>query len=163
MVPLWRNFFENTATVQFQHRVLAITTLAGVGAMYVRTMASQSAAVCWAGTPRYTRMAMHAVAAMSVAQVTIVYIEYRGILSNMVHVQSTIKVGLGISTLLLYVPIPLAALHQVRVATTCIIIYCYHVIFKSFLGRISHITYIAHMSGAFPTIRISIAIPCCDK
>ena len=121
MVPLWRNFFENTATVQFQHRVLAITTLAGVGAMYVRTMASKSAAACWAGTPRYTRMAMHAVAGMSVAQVTVVYIEYRGILSNIV--QSTTKVGLGISTLLLYVPIPLAALHQVRVTPTRMINY----------------------------------------
>lgn len=26
--PLWRNFFENTATVQFMHRVLALSTLA---------------------------------------------------------------------------------------------------------------------------------------
>src|SRR5690625_7272105 len=25
--PLWRNFFENTATVQFVHRILAISTL----------------------------------------------------------------------------------------------------------------------------------------
>eukprot|EP01035_Chromulina_nebulosa_P030555 gene30555-40606_t len=101
MVPVWRNFFENTATVQLQHRILAMTTLAGVGAMYFRTMASKSAAACWAATPRYTRIAMHAVAAMSVTQV-----------------------GLGISTLLLYVPIPLAALHQAGSLTLLTLLTC---------------------------------------
>ncbi|CAI5481566.1 unnamed protein product [Closterium sp. Yama58-4] len=34
MTPLHRNFFENTATVQFQHRVLAISTLAAVTGMW---------------------------------------------------------------------------------------------------------------------------------
>lgn len=28
LAPLWRNFFENPATVQFMHRILALTTLA---------------------------------------------------------------------------------------------------------------------------------------
>ncbi|CAI5954591.1 unnamed protein product [Closterium sp. NIES-65] len=34
MTPLHRNLFENTATVQFQHRVLAISTLAAVTGMW---------------------------------------------------------------------------------------------------------------------------------
>ncbi|CAI5484696.1 unnamed protein product, partial [Closterium sp. Yama58-4] len=34
LTPLHRNFFENTATVQFQHRVLAISTLAAVTGMW---------------------------------------------------------------------------------------------------------------------------------
>mmetsp|Transcript_3289 Transcript_3289/g.4954 ORF Transcript_3289/g.4954 Transcript_3289/m.4954 type:complete len:428 (+) Transcript_3289:63-1346(+) len=86
MKPMWRNFFENTTTVQFQHRVLALSTLASVTAMYVSTRMSQA---LWVSTPIYTRAVMHAVAVMSATQV-----------------------GLGISTLLLYVPVPLAALHQ---------------------------------------------------
>lgn len=84
--PIWRNFFENTATVQFDHRVLAMTTLTSIGAMYAYARAN---AGHWASLPRLTRVGIHAVAGMSVAQV-----------------------GLGISTLLLYVPIPLAAVHQ---------------------------------------------------
>ena len=34
MEPKWRNFVENTATVQFDHRVLAMTTLAGMGVFF---------------------------------------------------------------------------------------------------------------------------------
>jgi cytochrome c oxidase assembly protein subunit 15 len=37
--PLWRNFFENTATVQFMHRVLALSTLAVVIAAWIRQRA----------------------------------------------------------------------------------------------------------------------------
>lgn len=33
----WRNMFENPTTVQFNHRVLAITTYCGVGALYALT------------------------------------------------------------------------------------------------------------------------------
>ncbi len=33
--PLWRNFFENIATVQFDHRVLAITTFIGVVCLWL--------------------------------------------------------------------------------------------------------------------------------
>lgn len=32
--PAWRNFFENTAAVQFHHRVLAVTTLTAVTAYW---------------------------------------------------------------------------------------------------------------------------------
>ncbi|WCJ32539.1 Heme A synthase [Euphorbia peplus] len=34
MKPLFRNFFENTSTVQFDHRVLATTTLVSIGALW---------------------------------------------------------------------------------------------------------------------------------
>ena len=33
--PLWRNFFENVATVQFDHRVLAITVLLAIVALWL--------------------------------------------------------------------------------------------------------------------------------
>eukprot|EP00899_Mesostigma_viride_P005990 jgi/Mesvir1/15392/Mv06579-RA.1 len=36
MTPVFRNFFENTATVQFQHRVLALTTLAAVTGFWAK-------------------------------------------------------------------------------------------------------------------------------
>jgi len=65
MKPIWRNFFENTAAVQFQHRVLALSTLASVTAMYASTRLS-----LWASTPWYTRAAMQAVAGMTLTQVT---------------------------------------------------------------------------------------------
>lgn len=35
--PIWKNFFENTATVQFDHRVLAISTLGSVSAVWYLT------------------------------------------------------------------------------------------------------------------------------
>ncbi len=93
--PLWRNFFENTATVQFDHRVLALTTLTSISAMYLSVVRSAH----WAALPTYSRVAFHAVAGMSLTQV-----------------------GLGISTLLMYVPVPLAAVHQAGslVLLTCI-------------------------------------------
>lgn len=87
LAPWWRNLFENTATVQFDHRVLALTTITAIGAMYASVLRS----VHWSALPRFTRLAFHSVAAMAATQV-----------------------GLGISTLLMYVPIPLAAAHQVR-------------------------------------------------
>eukprot|EP00271_Cylindrocystis_brebissonii_P008813 TRINITY_DN2330_c0_g1_i1.p1 TRINITY_DN2330_c0_g1~~TRINITY_DN2330_c0_g1_i1.p1 ORF type:complete len:717 (-),score=91.31 TRINITY_DN2330_c0_g1_i1:383-2533(-) len=35
MRPLWHNFFENTATVQFDHRVLALSTLTAVSSVWL--------------------------------------------------------------------------------------------------------------------------------
>ena len=78
--PFSRNWFENIAAVQFDHRLLALTT------------AAQSAAVgggparrsCRAGSRRAARAAR----------------------------RRRVQVALGISTLLLVVPIPLAAAHQ---------------------------------------------------
>ena len=85
MSPVWRNFFENTATVQFDHRALALTTLTSVASMYTMAVKSQY----WRTLPPFTRLMHHAVAGMAVTQV-----------------------GLGIATLLLYVPIELGVVHQ---------------------------------------------------
>lgn len=88
MKPLWRNFFENTATVQFDHRILALTTLSSVWSMYYMARTGLNKAF-YASLPSFARKSLNAVAHMSIVQV-----------------------GLGISTLLLYVPVPLAAVHQ---------------------------------------------------
>ncbi len=79
--PAWRNFFDNLVTVQFDHRVLALSTLLLV-------------VIYWAfarrnDLPARIRPAVHALFLVAVLQVT-----------------------LGISTLLLKVPIALAATHQ---------------------------------------------------
>ncbi len=79
--PWWRNLFENAATVQFDHRVLALTTLMLVIALWIRARGCPL-------TPR-ARGARHLLLVAAVVQVT-----------------------LGISTLVLRVPIPLAAAHQ---------------------------------------------------
>jgi len=79
--PLWRNFFDNVVTVQFDHRVLAITTFCLIVWFWF--------AARHAGFPRRARLATHAMLAAAAAQVT-----------------------LGISTLVLHVPLALAAAHQ---------------------------------------------------
>ncbi len=79
--PAWRNWFENPAAVQFNHRVLATVVL---------TMA----AWLWARARRASRTAG----------------ERRA--WNLIGVTAVIQVTLGIATLLLRVPIPVAALHQ---------------------------------------------------
>jgi heme a synthase len=79
MVPWWRNWFENLPAVQFDHRVLAETTLAAVLAL-------------WLAARRLDpplRRRFDALALMALVQV-----------------------GLGIATLLLVVPLPIAVLHQ---------------------------------------------------
>jgi cytochrome c oxidase assembly protein subunit 15 len=87
--PVWRNFVENTAAVQFDHRVLALTTLGSITSMFVTAKSAASGVVWKQILPRYTQLAMHSAAGMVLVQV-----------------------GLGISTLLLYVPTHLAATHQ---------------------------------------------------
>jgi cytochrome c oxidase assembly protein subunit 15 len=79
--PFVRNWFENVAAVQFDHRVLAMTT---AGAVLLAWLASMQKPL-----PRAAQLACHALLAAAALQV-----------------------GLGISTLLLVVPIPLAAAHQ---------------------------------------------------
>ena len=79
--PLWRNFFENMATVQFDHRLLATLTFLAITAFWVTARRSIT-------TPQ-SRAGMHLLLAAVILQVT-----------------------LGISTLLLYVPVALAAAHQ---------------------------------------------------
>jgi heme a synthase len=79
--PFIRNWFENVAAVQFDHRLLAMTTAAAVLLLWV--IASRSP------LPAPTRLSLWALLAAAAVQV-----------------------ALGISTLLLVVPIPLAVAHQ---------------------------------------------------
>ena len=84
--PGWRNLFENIATVQFDHRVLATLTFLGVTAFWLR---NRRLAVS-----RATRIGL-----------------------NLLMLVAIIQVSLGISTLLLHVPVPLASLHQAGALT----------------------------------------------
>jgi cytochrome c oxidase assembly protein subunit 15 len=79
--PTLRNLFENITTVQFTHRLLALSTLAATLALWRWCLAS--------GSTRRARRAAHGLAAAALLQVT-----------------------LGVSTLLLAVPLPLALAHQ---------------------------------------------------
>ena len=79
--PWWKNLFENIATVQFDHRILAITTFFLIIAFWLRIPRD--------GLPGRAKKGVNALL-------------HSGIL----------QVALGIATLLLVVPIPLAAAHQ---------------------------------------------------
>ena len=79
--PAWRNFFDNHATVQFDHRILAMTTFALIVAYWIRIRKTDM--------PARVKKGVNALLHTAVLQV-----------------------ALGISTLLLVVPIPLAAAHQ---------------------------------------------------
>ncbi|KIJ56577.1 hypothetical protein M422DRAFT_218050 [Sphaerobolus stellatus SS14] len=82
---IWRNIFENPTTVQFNHRVLAITTYLSTAAFYVSGLSLAKAGIL----PPITRTLVTAAFAAA-----------------------NVQVALGISTLLYLVPIPLAAAHQ---------------------------------------------------
>ncbi len=79
--PVFVNFFENVATVQFTHNVLALAVLAAVAAF-------------WAGAQR-ARLERR-----------------RRLAANVMAAAAAIQVGLGVSTLVFMVPVPLAAAHQ---------------------------------------------------
>ncbi|NNC77434.1 MAG: heme A synthase [Woeseiaceae bacterium] len=79
--PKWRNFFDNPALVQFDHRVLAITTLIACIA-------------CWLGIRR-TNTSLRTQKAV-----------------NFLLIAVALQASLGIATLLLHVPLVLAASHQ---------------------------------------------------
>jgi cytochrome c oxidase assembly protein subunit 15 len=83
--PWYRNFSENTATVQLNHRILGSATAVGAISLVVVGLSPAKAALL---TPQ-VRNGLYAVGLASVGQVT-----------------------LGIITLLNYVPISLAAAHQ---------------------------------------------------
>jgi cytochrome c oxidase assembly protein subunit 15 len=80
--PWYRNFFYNMATVQFDHRFIAWLLALLVPVFWWRVMRHPAA-------PRAARLGAHAMLAMLAVQV-----------------------ALGIATLVLRVPVPLAALHQ---------------------------------------------------
>ena len=79
--PVWRNFFENIATVQFDHRLLATLSFLGAVALWLLSLRHS--------LPVQVRIGLHCLLAAA-----------------------TLQVALGISTLLLHVPVPLAAAHQ---------------------------------------------------
>jgi cytochrome c oxidase assembly protein subunit 15 len=83
--PAWRNAFENLQLVQFDHRLLAkLTLLAAIG-----LVACSGAASARTALPAGARLALTLLLAMAL-----------------------IQFGLGVATLLLVMPISLAALHQ---------------------------------------------------
>ncbi|KAJ3257714.1 Cytochrome c oxidase assembly protein cox15 [Boothiomyces macroporosus] len=77
----WENLIKNPSAVQFNHRVLAVTTASLVTTLFLASKTIR--------TSRHTRIA-----------------------SNLMMAVCAIQVGLGISTLIYFVPIPLAAAHQ---------------------------------------------------
>jgi len=79
--PWWRNFFDNMATVQFDHRILAITTFALIIFYWIKIRKTDLPA----------RIA-------------------KGV-NALLHT-AVLQVALGIATLLLVVPVSLAAIHQ---------------------------------------------------
>ncbi|KAL6072197.1 hypothetical protein STEG23_017178 [Scotinomys teguina] len=79
--PILKNVFENPTMVQFDHRLLGITSVTAITMLYFLSRRIP--------LPRRTKMAAVTLLALAYAQV-----------------------ALGISTLLMYVPTPLAATHQ---------------------------------------------------
>lgn len=79
--PAWRNLFENVATVQFDHRMLALVTFTGICVLWLMSRGKT--------LPKQVRVGMHCLLAVAGLQVV-----------------------LGISTLLMVVPVALAATHQ---------------------------------------------------
>lgn len=81
MSPFWLNFFENHATVQFDHRMMAYLTAVLVGVFWFKARK--------AGLEPRAQKAAHLLGAMVLLQI-----------------------ALGVTTLLLVVPISIAVLHQ---------------------------------------------------
>lgn len=81
----WRNMLENPSTVQLQHRILAMTTLTTILALWVYSRKGRPAAAL----PRAAKKGM----------------------TGVVHLV-LLQAALGISTLIYMVPIHLAATHQ---------------------------------------------------
>jgi heme A synthase len=80
-----KNFFENTATVQFDHRMLAYSTLGSIGLLH----AASKRAGGMRTMPAPVKKGLMVISGLVAAQIT-----------------------LGISTLMLYVPVSLGTAHQ---------------------------------------------------
>lgn len=87
-----RNFFENTATVQFDHRVLATTTGLSVGAV---ALAARRPALLWASLPVPAKTAVMAMVGVTASQY-----------------------ALGVTALMTYVPVHLGVAHQAGALST---------------------------------------------
>lgn len=106
--PEWRNLFENMAAVQFNHRLLAVTTFCVIVAYwwFARRL----------DLPRRIRSGMNALLHTAVLQV-----------------------ALGISTLLMMVPILLAAAHQaVALVLITVVLYLCHSLRSAEPDRMAH-------------------------
>eukprot|EP00126_Sphaerothecum_destruens_P011117 Sdes_comp20860_c0_seq1m17705 len=90
--PLWKNFLENPTTVQFDHRILGLSTVALITAFWFYSKRLS--------LPKSARIALNTTLGVCYLQAT-----------------------LGISTLLYFVPVHLAASHQAGSLTllTCIL------------------------------------------
>ncbi len=94
--PLWSNFFENPATVQFDHRALAYLTTGLVIALWLQARGASKTG--------------HAARAIRVLLAVV-----------------ALQIALGVSTLLLVVPLPLAVIHQAgAVALFCAAVWTAH-------------------------------------
>ncbi|KAL2861485.1 COX15/CtaA family [Aspergillus pseudodeflectus] len=82
----WRNMLENPSTVQLDHRILAMTTFTSIMALWAYTRRSP---IMKRFLPPAARKGVHGVVAFA-----------------------WVQVGLGLSTLLYLVPLPLASAHQ---------------------------------------------------
>lgn len=101
--PTLKNFTENPTTVQFDHRILGITTLSLISGLY---LLSRRAVL-----PKRAYSAATALAVMGWAQVR--KEKYISILETTLQFSFPVgQVALGITTLLTYVPVPIAAAHQ---------------------------------------------------
>ena len=93
MTPAWLNVFENPATVQLNHRVIAIATFLAIVALWAVARRGPLAGVQRAWL-------------------------------DAVLVAAVVQVALGISTLLLGVPVALAALHQAGAMVLLTVLLC---------------------------------------
>ncbi|EGG23546.1 cytochrome c oxidase assembly protein [Cavenderia fasciculata] len=96
--PKWLNMFEHDVMAQFDHRLLATTTYVSV--LTLAALASRGRG----GLTRRARLAFNSLAVMA-----------------------TVQVGLGIATLLTFVPVSLGASHQAgSLSLLSIAIWCVH-------------------------------------
>lgn len=106
--PLWINPFENPAMAQLLHRALAIATLCVVLGLWAHARLSRRLRLPAAGMAPVDLLALMAL----------------------------VQVGLGIATLLLVVPVPLAAAHQAgAVVLFSLVVWAAHATRRAVLGH----------------------------
>jgi len=112
LTPVYRNLFENTATVQMDHRLLALSTFTSIWALYLPLKLSKSNLLNLKAFPRLTQVSLTALTHASLLQV-----------------------GLGVATLLNYVPLGLAVAHQAGsvLVLTCSTIFIHSLKFIKYL------------------------------
>lgn len=99
-IPGWRNAFENTAAVQFHHRVLAVSTLTAVTITWLQG--------CVLVLPPRTRLLMHLLMLAAAGQASL------GVATLLNHVPPDLGVAHQVGGLTLF-SIALALTHSLRV------------------------------------------------